>query len=131
MEKIFLNKRLVVIAFFTVFSTSTALAAGSGEGYDEVPVEMKLIRWIKDQPVFQFTFTGNAKHDDFIIIIRDDFNNTIYWKNIKGGNFTKTFLLNTDEIGDDRLIFEIISKKANKSKVYQVNRNTFVEEETA
>ena len=42
MEKIFLNKRLVVIAFFTVFSTSTALAAGSGEGYDEVPVEMKL-----------------------------------------------------------------------------------------
>ena len=40
MEKIFLNKRLVVIAFFTVFSTSTALAAGSGEGYDEVPVEM-------------------------------------------------------------------------------------------
>jgi hypothetical protein len=129
MEKIFLNKRIVVIAFFTVFST--AVTAAKAQENDSVPVELKFIRWVKEQPIFQFDFSGYIQNDEFTITVKDEFNNTLYNENIKGELFTKSFLLNTDEIADDTLYFEIRSKKSNQSKVYAVNRHTFAEQETA
>ena len=129
MEKIFSNKRLLVIAFFTVFSTASATVALANNSNHEVPVELKLIKWIKDQPLFQLRFNGNMEHDEFTIIIRDDYSNVLYRENIKAENFTKSFLLNTDEVGSDELQFEIISKKSNKSVVYQINRDSFFEKE--
>jgi len=129
MEKIFLNKRIVVIAFFTVFSTG-AMPVKAHES-DPVPVELKFIRWVKDQPIFQFDFSGNVQNDEFTITLKDEFNNILYNDNIKGEFFTKSFLLNTDEVADDTLYFEIRSKKLNQSKVYPVNRYTFAEQETA
>jgi len=129
MEKIFLNKRIVVIAFFTVFST--AALSEKGNEIEQVPVELKFIRWVKEQPIFQFDFRGNVQNDEFTITIRDEFNNILYNENIKGASFTKSFLLNTDEIAEDTLYFEIRNKKSNQAKVYPVNRDTFAEQETA
>jgi hypothetical protein len=129
MEKIFCNKRLLVIAFFTVFSTASATIALANNTNHTVPVELKFIRWIKDQPLFQLKFAGNAQNDEFTIIIRDDNSNVLYLENINAENFTKTFLLNVDEVGDDDLQFEIISKKSNKSTVYEINRHSFLEKE--
>jgi len=129
MEKIFLNKRIVIIAFFTVFST--AVTSAKADSHDPVPVELRFVRWVKDQPIFQFDFKGNDQNDDFTIAIRDEFNNILYKENIKGEFFTKSFLLNTNEVIDDTLYFEIRSKKSNQSKVYPVNRYTFAEQETA
>jgi hypothetical protein len=131
MEKIFCNKRLLVIAFFTVFSTASATVALARENNHAVPVELKFIRWIKDQPLFQLRFAGNAEHDEFAIIIRDEFSNVLYSENIKAENFTKSFLLNVDEVGDDELQLEIISKKSNKSVVYEISRHRFFEKEMA
>lgn len=129
MEKIFLNKRIVVIAFFTVFSTGV-IPLKAGES-DLVPAELRFIRWVKDQPIFQFDFRGNVQNDEFAIMIRDEFNNILYKENIKGELFTKSFLLNTDEVADHTLYFEIRSKKSHQSKVFPVNRYTFSEQETA
>ena len=129
MEKIFLNKRIVVIAFFTVFST--AIMPAKAHESEPVPVELKFIRWVKDQPIFQFDFSGNKQNDEFTIMIRDESNKILYKENIKGEFFTKSFLLNTEEIADNTLYFEIRSKKSNQSKVYPVNRYTFVQQETA
>ena len=129
MEKIFLNKRIVVIAFFTVFST-TGTSAKAHE-IDSVPVELNFVRWVKDQPIFQFDFNGTVQNDEFVITVRDEFHNTLYKENIKGEFFTKSFLLNTDEIAEHTLYFDILSKKSNQSKVYPVNRHTFAEQETA
>ena len=53
----------------------------------------------------------------------------LYRDNIKGEIFSKSFLLNTDEIGDDTLQFEIINKKTKESVVYEVNRNSGLKEE--
>ena len=129
MEKIFLNKRIVIIAFFTVFST--AVTSNKADSHDPVPVEMRFVRWVKDQPIFQFDFKGNDQNNDFTIAVRDEFNNILYKENIKGELFTKSFVLNTGDIVDDTLYFEICSKKSNQSKVYPVNRYTFAEQETA
>jgi len=129
MEKIFLNKRIVIIAFFTAFAT--AITPAMAHESDAVPVELRFVRWVKDQPIFQFDFRGNAQNDEFAIIIKDEFNNILYNENIKGEAFTKSFVLNTKEIEDDTLYFEVRSKKSNQSKTYPVNRHTFAEQEAA
>ena len=124
MKMIFNNNRLIAIAFFTVFSLAMAPAAIAGEKNPAVPVEMKFAGLIKNQPMFQLNFTGNPLQNEFTIIITDEYGNSIYRENIKGENFTKKFLLNTDEIGDNTLLFEIFSNKTKQSVTYKVNRNT-------
>lgn len=124
MKMIFNNNRLIAIAFFTVFSLAMAPAVIAGEKNPAVPVEMKFAGLIKNQPMFQLNFTGNPLQNEFTIIITDEYGNSIYRENIKGENFTKKFLLNTDEIGDNTLLFEIFSNKTKQSVTYKVNRNT-------
>jgi hypothetical protein len=126
MKKIFSNNRLIAIAFFTVFSVAAApfAQAADSSNHRVMPVELKLIGSINDQPLFQLSFAGNAEQDEFTIVIRDENGNSLYRENIKGENFTKKFLLNRDEIGDGSLRFEVSSKKFNKTVVYEVNRNT-------
>src|SRR5437773_10871749 len=118
MEKIFCNNRVILIAFFTVFSTAFASVARANGNNHSIPVELKFIRWIKDQPLFQLKFAGNAELDEFTIVIRDDHSNVLFRENIKAENFTKSFLLNVDEVGHNELQFEITSEKSNKSTVY-------------
>lgn len=130
MEKIFLNKRILVIAFFTVFTTGSKSAQSHATDHS-VPVELNFVRWVKDHPIFQLTVNGNANNDEFTITVKDEFNNALYKDNIKAENFTKSFLLNTDEIGDHTLRFEIVSKKSGASKEFHIDRNSFVKEETA
>jgi len=130
MEKIFLNKRLVIIAFFTVFSTASSPAIAEGK-CGEGAVELKLIRWIKDQPMFRLSFNGHSQNDEFTIIIRDELNSVLYKQKILGQHFSKNFLLNTAEIGDDTLNFEIVCNRSNSSIVYKINRNRFQQEEIA
>ena len=131
MEKIFRNKRLIVIAFFTAFSVASVQDAMAIDSNKPIPVEMKFMGRLNNQLLFKLNFAGNAEHNDFTIIIRDEQNATLYRQNIKGESFSKSFLLNADEIGDNKLTFEIISKKSNQSVVYEVNRQTSVVEEMA
>ena len=126
MKKIFSNNRLIAIAFFTVFSVAAApFAMATDSSHNRVmPVELKLVGNINNQPIFQLTYAGNTEQDEFTIVIRDEDGNSLYRENIKGESFTKKFLLNKDEVGDGPLRFEITSKKFSKTVVYEVNRNT-------
>ena len=129
MKKIFRSNRLIAIAFFTVFTTGTASIAMASNSNYVIPVELKFVGTIKSQPLFELSFAGNPDHDEFTIVIRDESGTSLYRENIKGENFSKKFLLNTDEIGDEILHFEVISKKSKKRVVYEVSRNShFVEE---
>ncbi|MCY7309166.1 MAG: hypothetical protein LH619_00170, partial [Chitinophagaceae bacterium] len=62
--------------------------------------------------------------DEFTIIITDEGGNTLYRENIKGQNFTKKFLLNTEELGDNTVRFEVFCNNTKKSVMYEVNRNS-------
>jgi hypothetical protein len=128
MEKIFRNKRVIMIAFFTAFSVAS-VPAMANDSHNPIPVEMKFMGYIKNQLLFKLNFAGTPEHNEFTVIIRDDQKNMLYRDNIKGENFSKSFLLNTEEIGDDTLQFEIINKKTKESVVYEVNRNSGVKEE--
>jgi len=129
MNKIFRNKRLLVIAFFTVFSVAASPAARANDGNNPLPVELKFIGNINNQQIFQLNFTGNAEENDVVITIRDEAGNALYRENIKAENFYKKFLLNNDEIGDGLLRFEVTSKRSNKTVVFEVKRQSRLVEE--
>jgi len=83
---------------------------------------------IKNQPLFQLNFTGEANYDEYTITIKDEAGITLYRENIKGGSFTKKFLINTEELGNTTLKFEIASKNSKSSVFYEVNRSSQVVE---
>jgi len=123
MKKIFCNNRLIAIAFFTFFSANaTTLQASDRDSV--VPVELKYVGTIQNQPLFQLNFAGNAAQNEFLINVTDVYGNSLYKENIKGEVFSKKFLLNTEEIGDETIRFEISCKKSGKSVTYEVNRQT-------
>ena len=124
MKKIFSNNRLIAIAFFTMFTAGITPSLLANDPKPPVPVELTFAGYIKNQPLFQLNFTGNAQQDEFTIIISDEYGIALYKENIKGEIFNKKFLLNTDEIGDNTLRFEIFCKKTNNSVTYEVNRNS-------
>lgn len=124
MKKIFNNNRLIAIAFFTVFSVAMSPAVMASGIKPAVPVELKFAGLVNEQPLFQLVFTGSPEQDDFTVSVTDEYGYTLYKENIRGENFTKKFLLNTDEIGDNTLRFEIYCNKTKKSVAYDVNRNT-------
>ena len=128
MKRIVRNNRILVIAFFTVFSVAS-ITGMANDGSKVLPVELKYAGHVNNQPLYKLIVKGNTEHDEFTIIIKDDNRNTLYLENIKGESFSKSFLLNTEEMGDDTLHFEIISKKTKKSVAYEINRNTHLEEE--
>jgi hypothetical protein len=124
MNKIFSNNRIIVIAFFTVFSIATGPAAMANDSSRILPVELKYVGSINNQPLVQLTFAGNAEENEFTIIIRDEDGNSLYKETIKGENFYKKFLLNKDEIGEGTLRFEITGKRSDKTVVFEVNRES-------
>jgi hypothetical protein len=121
MKKIFRNSRLIAIAFFTVFTGTAASSAPANTSYD-VPVEFKFIGSINNQTIFQLNISGNDLPNDYTLIIRDENGNNIYRENIKAGNFSKKFLFNKEELGDDTLQFEVFCRNTGKSVVYEINR---------
>lgn len=124
MKKIISNNRIIAILFFTVFSIAAAPAVHAGDPKPVVPVELSFLGHIKNQPLFQLNFKGTEGQNEFTIIISDEGGNTLYRENIKGEIFSKKFLLNTDELGDDPLHFTIFCKNNKKAVEYTVNRNT-------
>lgn len=130
MQKIFRNNRIIAIAFVTLFSGSVSTAALANKN-PVVPVELIYAGKINNQPLFQLNVTGDALQNEFTVLIRDEQGHLLYSENIKAENFSKKFLLNTDEIGDSNLQFEIISKKTNQSVTYEVNRHTKTVEDFA
>ena len=121
MKKIFRNSRLLVIAFFTVFTASADPAAPVFNS-KELPIELKFIGSINNQTIFLLNVSGNEINNDFTIIIRDELNNTIYSEHIKARTFSKKFLFNKDELGDETLQFEVFCRKTNQSVVYKIYR---------
>jgi hypothetical protein len=123
MKKIFNNSRIIALAFFTVF-TAAAIPAALANKSKDLPVELKFIGNINNQSIFQLKVSGNTQHNDFTIMIRDEFGNSIYRDNIKAESFSKKFLFYTDELGDDTLLLEVFCRKTNQSVVYKITRQT-------
>ncbi len=121
--KTMINTRLIAIALVASFTVAFASPAMAGDEKKVIPVELKFIGNVKNQPLFHMTFTG-TEENTFTIVVRDEYGNVLYRENVKGGSFTKKFLLNTEEIGDAELKFEVTGKNFEKPVVFEINRQT-------
>jgi butyrate kinase len=116
------NKIIIAIAFFSVMLFAQANATDTTEGITSLPVELKFAGTIKNQPLIQLKFSGTEEETEFNITITDQHGVELYNNTVNGKNFVKQFLLNTNDLEDAVLQFEITGKKSGKKAVYKVSR---------
>ena len=122
-------KIIIAIAFFSVLAFTQVNAADTTSENPALPVELKYAGTFKNQPLIQLNFTGSKDENVFNVNITDEAGVVLYNADVKGEVFSKQFLLNTDDLGDTVLKFEITGKKSGKSVVYRVNRQTQITEQ--
>lgn len=123
-----MKNKIIAIALFAVTSITTSTTVLANDETKNVKSELKFIGNINNQPVFHLVL-DNIAAQDFTVIIRDDRSNVLYRYSSNDGIFSKKFQLNTEDIGDDAVRFEITTGKNSKPVVYEVNRNTKVVQE--
>jgi hypothetical protein len=123
MKTVKFSSRLFSIALVASFIMAFASPALANDDKKLIPVEMKYVGIMREQPLFHLVFTG-TEEQEFTIVIRDEYGNVLYRQIVKGASFTKRFLLNTEELGDTELKFEVSSKSYEKPVVFQVNRQS-------
>jgi hypothetical protein len=121
MKQVLKSKSIIVATLFAVFSTAFTHPAQASDSSRVIPVELKFLGEVNNQLVFQLNVDGNAEENEFTVTITDEAGMTWYRENVKGEKVSKRYLLNSDEIGDNKLRFQITSKKSNQAIVYQVN----------
>ena len=123
MKKVLINTRILAIALAATFTTAFSSPALANEEKKAIPVELKFVGNIESQPVFLLSF-NNTEENTYTIVVRDQYSNVLYRDKVKGGNIAKKFMLNTEELGDVVLQFEIIGKKSEKTVIYEVNKQS-------
>lgn len=116
------NKIIIATALFMVLLFAQANATDTTEYTNSLPVELKFAGTIKNQPLIQLKFSGTEEETEFNITITDQNGFEFYNTTVKGKNMVKQFLLNTNDLEDAVLLFEITGKKSGKKAVYKVSR---------
>jgi hypothetical protein len=112
-----------VLGFIQVNASDTTLETPA------LPVELKFAGTFKNQPLIQLNFTGSTEDNAYSISVTDETGIVLYNADVKGGIFSKQFLLNTDDLGEAVLNFEITGRKSGKKAVYKVSRQTNVSQQ--
>jgi hypothetical protein len=118
-----INTRAIAIALVAALSVTFTTPAMATDKDTVIPVELKFIGNLQNQPLFHMIFNG-TQESEFTIIVRDQIGNVLHKEIVKGTSITKKFLLNTDELGDADLRFEISSKSYDKPVVFEINKHS-------
>jgi len=128
MKTVMNSTRILAIALIASFTMAFASPALANNEKKAIPVELKFVGNLRNQPLFQLTFSSEEENE-FTVIIRDENNNVLYKDNVKGGNFTKNFLLDTQELSDVGLKFEVSGKNYEKPVVFEVSKYSRIVED--
>ena len=121
-------KNIITIVIFSILGFTQVIAADTTSGNPALPVELKYAGTYKNQPLIQLNFSGSKEENVFIILITDQAGIVLYYTDVNGEIFTNQFLLNTDDLGDAILKFEVTGKKSGKTRSFQVNIQGLVTE---
>ena len=122
-------KTIIAIAIFSALNFATVKAGDTTENPSSLPVELKFAGTFKNQPLIQINFTGSTEDKVYRISIKDEEGIELYNADVKGDVFAKQFLLNTDDLGEATLKFEITGRTSGKTVVYKVSRQRQVSEQ--
>lgn len=128
MKSALINTRTLAIALAVSCTTAFSTPASAIDEKKTIPVELKFVGNLNNQPVFVLNFT-NTEVNEYTVIVRDNSGYVLYKDKVKGSNMTQKFIINTADIGDGEIKFEITGKKTDKTVVYEVNTvSRFVED---
>ena len=128
MKRIFRNNSLIVITLITIFSLTTTSAVFAQKEAGQ-QVELKFLGKKDYQPLFELNVNGSAQENFFTISVRDEYYNLLYTENIKAPVISKRFLINTDELGNGPVTFEIYNRKTRKTSVFEISSNRYYTDE--
>ena len=120
--------RVLAIALVAAFTTALTSPAMANDEKKTIPVELKFIGNLKDQPLFHLVF-NSPEEKEYTVVIRDEYGNVYYREVVKGTAFIKKFVLNVEEIDDAKLKFEITGRGNEKPVVFEVNNQSRIVEE--
>ena len=120
MKRVLINTRIFAIALAITSTTAFSTPALAIEDKKAIPVELKFLGNINSQPVIQLNFT-NSEVTEYTVVIRDSYGVVLYKDKLKGRNITQKFILNTEDLGDGEVHFEITGGKDDKTAHYEVN----------
>lgn len=123
-----MKNKILTSVLLAAMVLGTVNPVNASDDNNNVKTALRFIGNINNQPVFELQF-ATPSEVEFTVLIRDEYSNVLYRHNSRGGSFSKKFMLNTEEVGDNNLRFEIIIGKNQKPVVYEVNRYTKTVEE--
>lgn len=120
---------IITIVLFSITAFMQVNAADTTSENTTLPVELKFAGTFNNQPLIQVNFAGSKDENVFNILITDEAGIVLYDADVKGEVFSRQFLLNTEDLGDAILKFEIRGKRSGKTVAYRVNRQLNIAEE--
>ena len=129
MKKATRNYGIIIIALIALTVGFSTVTLANDEGKPTHTTELKFIGNKENQPVFQLNL-NNSIEDEYTVIFRDEYGNILYTEKFKGANFSKKFLLKSEDFGDATLNVIVKAKNANTTEVYSINRSHSYVEET-
>jgi hypothetical protein len=120
MKRVLINTRILAIALAITSTTALSTPALAIEDKKAIPVELTFLGNVNNQPVIQLNFT-NTEVSEYTVVVRDSYGMVLYKDKVKGRNMTQKFILNTEDLGDGEVHFEITGTKNDKTARYEVN----------
>lgn len=115
MKKLF----FIALACFLFVTTHSAFAGG---GEKESGAELIAAGRINKQPLYQLRL-NNEQTTRFYILVKDAFGEILHEEWATGKNITRTYQLNTTELGNTAVVFEVYNTLGWLTGSFRVNAN--------
>ncbi len=122
MKKQTLNIRTLAFALIALVTVAFATPALANNEKDEKPVQLTFIGNLNNQPVYKLDL-NNLNEAEYSIVIKDAAGEVLYTEKVKGTNISRKFQLNTSEVEENDLRFEVVNRKSNAVSIYAISKS--------
>ena len=109
------------------FALALAFSANAGPVIPINPnqqVELKYAGSIENNPVYRLNLTNKDQKGTFLVSISDQYGVILYRESVSVANFSRKFLINRDELGNEPIRVEISFSGDKKVLLFEINSTT-------
>lgn len=109
------------------FALALAFSANAGPVIPINPnqqVELKYAGSIENNPVYRLNLTNKDQKGTFLVSISDQYGDILYRESVSVANFSRKFLINRDELGNEPIRVEISFSGDKKVLLFEINSTT-------
>ncbi len=122
MKKQTLNIRTLAFALIALVTVAFATPVLANNDNEEKPVQLTFIGNLNNQPVYKLDL-NNLNEAEYSIVIKDAAGEVLYTEKVKGTNISRKFQLNTAEVEENDLRFEVVNRKSNAVSIYAISKS--------